>query len=166
MLKKIKREVLLPRVKLLLLAVLLLASCDGTLYHRFEQVDDAGWAATDTLQFVYEGADATFDGSAVELSLQVRYAAAYKYKNLCMRVETFRVSDTTLLSIDTLCCQMYSDDGRRLGSTAGTMYQNASNIVDIAASPSDTLLLRVVNIMPEDCLPNVFDVGVRLAAKR
>ena len=166
MLKKIKREALLPRVKLLLLAVCLLASCDGTVYHRFEPIDDAGWAATDTLQFVYEGTGSVSGSSVMELSLQVRYGADYKYKNLCMRVETFRASGNTLLSVDTLCCQMYSENGRRLGSTAGIMYQNVSNAVDVAASQSDTLLLRVVNIMRDDCLQNIFDVGVRLAAKR
>ena len=159
----IKRKGLLPRVKFLLLAVLLLASCDTTVYHRFEQVDGAVWSTSDTLSFLYEGTRFVPDGSAMEMVLQVRYNADYAYKNLCMRVETWKAGDSVALSVDTLCCSIFDDNGRRLGSTAGTIYQNGSDERPLAASFADTLHLKVSHIMSSD-LKGVLDIGVKFDA--
>ena len=159
----IKRRVLLPRIKALLLVVLLLVSCDGTVYHRFEQVDDAGWMAGDAFSFLYEPGALVSDGGALDIALQVRYGADYRFKNLYACVETFRARDSVLLSVDTLCCCMYDDNGRRLGYTAGAIYQNSSEPATVAVSPVDTLLLKVTHIMDVDSLKDVFDVGLRLA---
>ena len=81
---------------------------------------------SDTLSYVYEGVDKTNGDAVLKLSAQVRYNSGYKYKNLLMRVETLRMADTTLVSVDTLCCRIYDDNGRRLGSTAGSIYQSGS----------------------------------------
>ncbi|MBO5865282.1 MAG: hypothetical protein J6Q73_04445 [Bacteroidaceae bacterium] len=162
MAKGIKRKVVLPGLKLLFsLVLLLLVSCDGTVYHRFAQIDGSGWAANDTLTFVYEGGERISSGSEMELVVQVRYGAEYEYKDLCVRVESLG-TDTALLSVDTLCCRMYDDRGSRLGSTAGTMYQNESNTVSIPALCTDTVILKVSHLMGNNRLQNVYDVGVRL----
>ena len=157
---------MLPKLSVLLLAFVLLVSCDGTVYHRFGQVDSSGWALHDTVQFVYEGSSLVPVGSEMEYAIQVRYDANYKYKDLYVRVETWNACDTALVSVDTLCCYIYDDNGRRLGYTAGTMYQNESMTMPLAASCTDTLLLRVSHIMDDDSLQGVFDVGMRLAARR
>ena len=156
----------LQKLNVLLLAFVLLVSCEGTVYHRFEQVDNSGWALHDTLQFVYEGSSLVTVGPGMEYAIQVRYDANYKYKDLCVRVETWNVCDTLLISVDTLCCHIYDDSGRRLGFTAGTMYQNECMIQPLAASCTDTLLLRISHIMDDDSLQGVLDLGVRLAARR
>ena len=156
-----RRRAVLPRVKFLLLAVVMLASCDTTVYHRFEPVVGDSWVAGDTLSFLYEGSGRVLDSAAVEV--QFRYAARYKYKNLCVRVETHN-AEGNLLSADTLCCEIYDDAGRRLGSTAGAMYQNRSNTVALPASCADTLLFKVSHVMNEETLAGVFDVGLRVSA--
>ena len=149
---------------LLLFAAVLLASCDGTVYHRFEQVESAGWSGCDTLSFLYEGNGVLADDAGVALAVQVRYAAAYKYRNLCMRVESCRACGEQL-SVDTLCCAMYDGEGRKLGSTAGAMYQNGSEQVVIpAALCADTLIFKVSHIMDEGTLCGVYDVGLKLSA--
>ena len=150
----------LRKLSLLLVAVVSLASCDGTVYHRFEQVDSAGWAASDTLPFIYDGNPVAAD-AAVAVAVQLRYAATYKYKNVCVRVETSKAGGG-LLSVDTLSCAIYDDDGRRLGSTAGTMYQNGSDAVILPAMCNDTLCLKVSHIMDDDTLCGIYDVGVNL----
>lgn len=155
----IRKKAVLPRLKQLLLAVLLLASCDGTVYHQFREVDGDGWNVTDTLQFHYEGSGRST--KAVQMAVQVRYGSAYKYKDLYLRVETL-LADSALLSVDTLCCPIYDDNGRRLGSTAGSIYQNESQNVLLDASCADTLLLKVSHIMADESLQDVFDVGVEL----
>lgn len=163
---RIRRKVaLLPRLDVLLMAALLLVSCDGTVYHRFGQVDSAGWATTDTLSFIYEGSDMLSSAQAMEVVAQARCNAAYAYKNLFLRVESSR-ADGTLISTDTLCCEIYDDNGRRLGSTAGTIYQTASKPRPIAASCTDTLILKLSHIMGENPLQGVLDVGVRLAGAK
>ena len=160
-----RKKAALPRLKMLLLfAAVLLASCDGTVYHRFEQVESAGWSGCDTLSFLYEGNGVLADDAGVALAVQVRYAAAYKYRNLCMRVESCRACGEQL-SVDTLCCAVYDEEGRRLGSTAGAMYQNGSEQVVIpAALCADTLIFKVSHMMDEDILCGVYDVGLKLSA--
>lgn len=157
--ENIRRRVVLPRLKQLLLAVLLLVSCDGTVYHQFREVDGDGWNVTDTLQFHYEGSGRST--KAVQMAVQVRYGSAYKYKDMCLHVETLS-ADSALLSVDTLCCRIYDDDGNRLGSTAGSIYQNESQKVLLNASCADTLLFKVSHIMADESLQNIFDVGVKL----
>ena len=76
------------------------------------------------------------------------------------------MADTLLLSVDTLHCQIYDDSGYRLGSTAGSLYQNVSNDVFVEASPSDTLMLRLSHIMSDESLAGVCDVGLRLTSEK
>lgn len=161
MAREIKIKGLLLKAKALLLVAFLLVSCDGTVYHRFVQVDRAGWATEDTLSFCYEGS-AIASASEMDVALQVRYGADYRYQNLYLRLETFR-ADSSLLSVDTLCCRMFDDDGRRLGSTVGTLYQNASEGRPLTALCTDTLILKVTHVMGEKPLRGVLDVGVMLA---
>lgn len=155
--------VLLLKVKLLLLAVLLLVSCDGTVYHRFGQVDGDGWSPADTLSFVYEGAavPSSKETAPMAMTLNVRYGAGYKYRNLYMLVESFK-ADSVLLSTDTLCCPIYDERGRRLGSTAGSIYQNKSQTVPLLATCADTLVFKVSHLMNDTFLQEVLDVGLKL----
>ena len=165
----IQREirVAIPRIKyLLLLVVLALASCDGAVYHSFQQVNSKLWSQNDTLSFVYEGVGKHGDEALLKMAAQVRYNSEYKYKVLSMRIETLRLADSTLLSVDTLCLHMFDDTGRRLGSISGALYQNGSNDVYVNASPMDTLLLRLSHIMADNSLCGVCDVGIRLISEK
>ncbi len=148
------------------MAVLALVSCDGTVYHSFKQVDSKAWSPGDTLCFVYEGGGKPGDDAVLKLSAQVRYNAGYKYKNLIMRVETLKMADTTLVSVDTLYCRMYDDTGRRLGSTAGSIYQSGSDEVVVNALPTDTLMLCLSHIMADKSLAGVCDVGIKLTSEK
>lgn len=157
----------MPRIKhLLLFAVLALVSCGGTVYNSFKHVDNKAWSPNDTLTFVYDGVEKPGSDARLKLSALVRYNSDYKYMNLHMRVETLRMSDTTLLSVDTLCCRIYDDTGRRLGSTAGALFQDASNEVIVNAEPTDTLMLRLSHIMSDNTLAGVCDVGIRLTPEK
>lgn len=160
-----ERRVAIPRIKyLLLLAVLALTSCDGTVFHCFKQVSSRAWSPDDTLSFVYEGTEVSGDGNALKMCAQIRHNSDYKYKNLFVRVETLDMRDSTQLSVDTLCCRVFDDSGRRLGSSAGTLYQNSSSEVVVDASPSDTLLLRLTHVMADSALAGICDVGIKLTS--
>lgn len=161
MARKKREKAVLLRLRLLFAAVVLLTSCDGTVYHRFESIDGGRWAKEDTLSFIYDGGTSLAADAGIAVAVQLRYAAAYKYRNVVVRVESFGTG-AEVLSVDTLCCEIYDDDGRRLGSTAGTMYQNGSDAVVVPATCADTLFLKVSHIMDEGVLPGIFDVGVKL----
>ena len=147
--------------KLLFVAVLLaLASCSGTRYHEFKSVDCSSWSRSDTLCFLF---DRTYENVSTEyeLSLEVRTDASYSYKNFVARVEILSAADNTLLATDTLCCEIFDDNGNRNGATAGMLYQVDGVAVRLAPGDSDTLLMRVSHIMDEWELSGVCDVGLR-----
>ena len=96
--------------------------------------------------------------------MQLRYGADYGYKNLCVRVESWSLCDSIMLSVDTLYCPIYDDKGRRVGSTVGAMYQSGSETMPLTALCTDTLLFKVSHIMDANPLQDIFDIGVRLTA--
>lgn len=149
----------------LLLAVALLLSCDGTVYNRFVSVESDGWGINDTITYVSEGTVLEHKGLNVGMCVQVRYDASYKYKDLWFRTVITKIADSTLVSIDTLCCVVYDNDGCHLGSSAGALYQNESDVVSLPVSASDTLMVRLSHIMSDTCLVGIRDVGIKLATQ-
>lgn len=142
------------------LIVLMLCSCDGTLFHSYRQVDE-GWLRDSALLFTYVG-----DGSAVSVGgmfLETRTDASYRYKNLAVRAEYLNAGDS-LLAADTVHVKVYGDDGQRKGYTAGMVYQNSSEMSVINILSGDSISIRISHIMPDDTLHGVFDVGVKLVA--
>ena len=156
---------MLQRVsKLLLLAFpLLLASCGGTVFHEFRAVDSSGWNRHDTLRFCYDG---SFDKDARghDLWLEARTDASYSYRNLVARVECWSPNDSSFVAVDTLCCELFAEDGHRKGATAGMLYQVNSDPMHVDAKGGDTLVVLVSHIMDCDELAGVSDVGIRLGS--
>ena len=156
---------MLQRVNKLLLFVLplLLASCGGTVFHEFRAVDGSVWNRHDTLHFCY---DASFDGdvSGYNLSLEARADASYSYRNIVARVECRSLNDSSFVAVDTLCCELFGEDGHRKGATAGILYQVSSGPMYVGYGGGDTLVVLVSHIMDADELAGVSDVGIRLCS--
>lgn len=162
---RIKRKAVSLKTKYLIFTVaMLLASCGNIVHHQFESVDSSGWAVNDTLCYLYEGTDRPLQGDALELVLQLCYTADFKYNGLRVRVETLKMCDSTLLSVDTLQCQMYDSDGRHLGRTAGTLYQINGSSTILDAVPSDTLMFRISHVMTHRDVVGVTDVGIKVSS--
>lgn len=147
----------------LLLAVALLLSCDGTVYNRFVPVENEGWGICDTITYTSEGTAIGNVEPNMGLCVQVRYDASFKYKELWFRTETTDLADSSLVSVDTLCCVVYDDDGCHKGRSAGALYQNESDVVRLPVLSSDTLMIRLSHIMSDSCLVGIRDVGIKLA---
>ncbi len=143
----------------LLLATVLLAGCGGNYMHSYQSVGGA-WDKELSLSFESNG---LLNGAPASLGLYVgvRYSTAYPYKNLCLQVETFTGSDS-LLSCDTVCCNIYDDKGNRSGTTAGTLYQAEFYAAEVPVS--DSCKFRLRHIMQDSLLQGVYDVGVRIAS--
>lgn len=138
----------------------LLLSCGGSLCHSYRSVGGA-WHKADTLVFeqLFE-----WDGPAVaELYAGVRYSASYPYKNLCLLVEVMSGNDS-VFKRDTLCCDLYDDDGRRNGATAGTLYQSEYFVSSVKVPYYEPFKIRLSHLMSDSLLQGVYDVGVRLAS--
>ncbi len=161
MAERIKDKAMHPRISRLLsvFAILLLSSCDGTLFHRFREVKDTVWHNSDTLEFVYSGSRRECVADAL---FEVRCDASYPYRFLNVRIEVCRPSGGEPLMADTLCCEVYDMTGRRNGSTSGLLYQLSSNPLSLGTLASDSLLLRLVHIMNDTSLEGISDVGIKI----
>lgn len=150
--------------KLFLLLLFMLAACDGTVHHSFKPVPRSGWANVDTVEYIYYGSTRGDSLNGVDVTMQLRYDGSFKYKELRVRMETAKVATYEILSVDTLLCSIYDDGGQHRGATVGAMYQIESEKVRVAASPRDSLLVRISHIMPDSCVEGIYDIGVRIAA--
>ncbi len=142
-----------------MLAVLLLASCDGTLYHSYRSVGGE-WHRSDTIEFF-----PPFDGECpapMGLFVGVRYSSSFSYRNLWLQVE--KVADDSVVWRDTLCCAMFDNDGRRNGSTAGVLYQLESPAGVQNLLCDKPCIVRITHIMNDTLLRGVYDVGIRFAS--
>ena len=101
----------------------------------------------------------------MQLSVQLRSNSSFKYKGLWVRAESYALSGDSLLSVDTLFCRVYDENGRHIGSIAGLLFQNESNVAMVDASPADMVEIRVTHIMPDAVLQGVCDVGIKLSTR-
>ncbi len=142
----------------LLVFSLLCCSCEGVLFHDFCSTSTDGWSKSDTLEYVYEK-DFVKD-SALLLYVDTRTIAGYPYKDILLSVEALD-SIGTVFYKDTLICAVYDDAGRRIGKTAGVMYQQSIEPINVFF-PYQKTVLHVMHLMPDSFLYGVSDVGIRL----
>ena len=144
----------------LLLSVMLLTACTGTLFHNYSAVEGCVWYRNDTVCFVCDGA--VMNSEVCNIAAEVRTTADYEYKDLEISVGVYSLADS-LLFADTLLCAIYGDDGRRLGTTAGLLYQQSSDLYAFPPVSNDTLMIRMSHVMDCDSLAGVSDVGIRIS---
>lgn len=142
-------------------ALLVLQSCEGTLFHSFRSVEGMAWSRYDTLEFIYSAGGQGSPLACADMSLEVRHSSRYGFKYLTVRAEFLNGCDS-IIAVDTLYCTIYDDNGLRNGSTAGILYQQQSEPVALSLPGADTLKIRLSHIMNEELLQGVCDVGVRL----
>ena len=154
------------RVLDILLPVIALAfvSCGHVVYHNHSSFDDGKWGRGDTLSFMYNGSLDKRNTAGYELSVEVRTDASYTYKNLDVRVESRDMRSGKIIQIDTLRCAVFGDDGRRLGATAGMLYQVNCEPLYVPKGVGDSISFRLTHAMHEDELQGVADAGIKLNA--
>ena len=141
-----------------IILLFLLCACDGTLYHSFSTL--AGeWQRDSVAEFVYGSPYLPSAGCAVRV--EARTDATYRYRSLVVCAGYYNMNDS-LLACDTIPIVVYGDDGRRLGATAGILYQQQSDILFPEVSFRDSVTIRLRHIMPDDTLKGVHDIGIRL----
>lgn len=157
----------MPRrvLDLVMLSVLpILMSCGRVVFHEFTALDGGRWSNTDTLTFVYDGSLDKEETAGYEMSVEVRTDASYPYKMLSVRVESIDMRTEGIMSVDTLHCAVYDAQGRRIGATAGMLYQVSSEPLFVEKGCGDSIMFRLTHAMYSDELVGVSDVGLRLCA--
>lgn len=145
---------------LLCVAAAVLCAC-GNYEHKYLSVGGA-WHREQALSFE-ENLQALDEARTLDLYVGLRYSAAYPYKSLWVQVETLAGGDS-VISRDTVCCDIYGDNGRRGGSTAGTLYQAEFFAASVNALWRDVHAVRLQHIMQDSLLQGVYDVGIRLSS--
>jgi gliding motility-associated lipoprotein GldH len=154
----VKTRIILQKASNILALLLLLCACDGTRFHSFSSLDGV-WERDSAVTYSY--ANRYSPSEFCGLQIEARTDASYCYKNLVVCADFFNLSDS-LLASDTLIVPVYGDDGRRIGATAGMLYQQKSNVVPQSISFRDSVTIRLYHLMPDTALKGVYDVGVRL----
>jgi gliding motility-associated lipoprotein GldH len=111
------------------------------------------------VEFVYGGQE--YYNGKCGVKVEARTDVAYRYKNLVVRAEFLSMGDS-LIAVDTFALAVYGDEGLRVGSTAGMLYQESSDISLPDISSRDSLIIRLYHLMPDEQLEGVHDIGVKL----
>lgn len=147
--------------------ILLIIACSGILsacdteriYEENFPVENQVWNAEDIKTFSFEITDTL---SPVDLYVNVRTTTDYPYSNLYI----FLYSDypTGYTDKDTLEFILAEPDGRWLGENSGTVVENQILIARGGFfSVSGTYTFKIQHAMREVDLPEIMDVGFRVA---
>ena len=148
-----------PNSIVLLLVSALLFSCGGHSLHSYQSVGGE-WHRGRSLAFVQDSASCTA-ADTLALYVGVRYSAAYKYRNLCLQVTGYAGYDS-IISRDTICCDIYDAAGHCNGSTAGALYQTEYYAAPVPVPRNNAHTIRLQHIMQDSLLQGIYDVGIRL----
>jgi len=137
-----------------------LPSCDSNrIYEENIPVEGNTWLSDDIKTFEFVIADTM---SALDLYVNVRTTTDYPYSNLYV----FLYSDypNGYTDKDTLEFILASQDGKWLGESSGTVVENQILISRGGRFPaSGKYTFKIQHAMREDALPEIIDVGFRVA---
>lgn len=138
----------------------MLTACDTErIYEENFAVENQVWNAEDIKTFSFEITDTL---SPVDLYVNIRTTTDYPYSNLYI----FLYSDypNGYTDKDTLEFILAESDGRWLGENSGTVVENQILIARGGYfSVSGTYTFKIQHAMREDDLPEIMDVGFRVA---
>lgn len=135
-------------------------SCDSNrIYEENIAVENNVWMHDDIKTFQFEIKDTM---SALDLYVNIRTTTDYQYSNLIL----FLYSDypNGYTDKDTLEFILAQQDGKWLGESSGTVVENQILISRGGRFPaSGTYTFKMEHAMREDALPEIIDVGFRVA---
>lgn len=127
--------------------------------HGFSGSVGNSWQQNDTVVYVFDGTDRKY--KELELSVEAIATASYRLKNLAVRAE-YVSSQDSLLGCDTFLINVFDNEGRRAGATAGLLYQLRSDAKHVDFPAKDSIYIRLNHLMPASSLDGITDVGIRI----
>lgn len=142
---------------------LLLASCEGgTAYHVYHSLPADGWRKQDTL--VYTLPRQEVPAGIYRLEIGMRNIPSYPYRDLWL-VWMHNGNDTLVFQKDTLHLYLADSMGHWYGENqTATLYSHVYAVCDsfIVHQNAQQHEIRIVNIMRDNPLKGISDVGIRL----
>lgn len=148
----------LPMVLLTLVTlVMLLGACNtDTVYHRYEDIPEEGFAKYDSLVFV---SDTISVEGEYEVLLCVRSDEEYPYRYLVLKthIKASQGSETQAV----LRCELRGEEGKNTGS--GIVHStNEYRVATLQMHPGDSIRMTVSHNMKRDMLPGLMAIGCRV----
>ena len=137
-----------------------LPSCDSNrIYEENIPVENNVWLKEDIKTFQFEMTDTM---SAVDLFFNIRTTTDYPYSNLYIFIYSDYPNGYT--DKDTLQFILAESDGKWLGESSGTVVENQKLISSGGRfTSSGTYTFRIEHAMRDEALPEIIDVGFRVA---
>jgi gliding motility-associated lipoprotein GldH len=136
-------------------------SCNNTIgvYEKNVEIPNFAWDSSYKPQFSFEITDTI---SLYNIYVVVRHTDAYRYNNIWMNVYTMVPRDT--LNKQRLDLRLATDDKGWLGTGMDDIFEHRILITSAPQklSKSGIYTFRLENIMREDPLPHVMNVGIRV----
>lgn len=135
-------------------------ACDKqAVFEENKSFDNGVWSYNDPARFIFDVSDTV---SRNDFFINLRNGDAYPYMNLFLFVRMDFPNGRT--SIDTLECILADGAGNWLGSGLGDLYDNRFLYKSGRAFPiPGTYKIEIRQAMRVDDLPDVYDVGFRVA---
>lgn len=138
---------------------LLFASCDSSVVSSAHQdVDEQGWAMTDTVRLSLNVEDTT---QTYDLALMLRHTERYTYQNLWFFVQC--ADSLSPVQRDTVMACLADDRGQWLGTRAGRYYNGYLFLQRGVTFPeTGTYTFAIVHGMRDSLICGVADIGLEL----
>lgn len=144
---------------ILLFIVGALGACDKqTVYHAFRSVPQEGWKRQDTLFFDVAVPDSQ---TYYKLTVEIRNRNTYPYQNINLSVD-YEDPESKRVQVDTLKAVLASKEGIWKGDGWGGLYQSAFSAGSIKIGRSGNYLFKIAYTLPDEILPGINDVGIKL----
>jgi gliding motility-associated lipoprotein GldH len=140
--------------------LLLLSACsDDALFEENRSFEKGIWNKDDAAQFLVDIQDTV---SRYDLFINMRNGDAYPYMNAFLFVKMEFPNGRS--SIDTVECFLSDQSGQWLGSGLGDVYDNRFLFKKGRTFPiPGTYRIEIRQAMRTDDLPEIYDVGLRIA---
>lgn len=143
---------------LIIIFFLITACTKVDVFEKNVTIPNHEWSSTFKPEIAFEITDTL---SAYNIFAVVRHSDAYRYKNIWLSVYTHAPGDT--INKQQLDLQLATDDKGWLGSGMDDIYEHRILITGKpVALRAGTYRFRLENIMREDPLEHVFNVGIRV----
>lgn len=134
-------------------------ACDKqTVYHTFRSISQEGWEQQDTLLFNVMVPDSQ---TYYKLTLEIRNRNTYPYQNIGLYI-CCDGPEATRISVDTLEAVLAGKEGIWKGDGWGGLYQSAFPVGKVRIGKPGNYLFKVAYTLPDDILPGINDVGIKL----
>ena len=145
-------------LSLIIFSFLIIACTKVDVFEKNVTIPDHEWSSAFKPEIVFQITDTL---STYNIFTVVRHSDAYRYKNIWVNIYTQAPGDT--MNKQQLDLKLAPDDKGWLGSGMDDIYEHRILITDKpVALKAGTYRFKLENIMREDPLEHVFNVGIRV----